>query len=114
MTELTGGTVTAGSAALTPLRSRVGGALIAATVLASMVGFLDANVVNVAVPAIGRDLNAGVAALQWTLTGYLLTVAALLLLAGALADTYGRRRMLLVGLLVMLVASLLCVFAPSR
>jgi len=113
MTELTGGTVTAGSAALTPLRSRVGGALIAATVLASMVGFLDANVVNVAVPAIGRDLNAGVAALQWTLTGYLLTVAALLLLAGALADTYGRRRMLLVGLLVMLVASLLCVFAPS-
>src|ERR687886_899563 len=50
-----------------------GYALIGATVLASMVGFLDANVVNVAVPAIGRGLGAGVAGLQWALTGYLLT-----------------------------------------
>jgi hypothetical protein len=58
------------------LRSRAGAALIVATVLASMVGFLDAYVVNVAVPAIGRDLGAGVAPLRWTLTGYLVTVAA--------------------------------------
>jgi EmrB/QacA subfamily drug resistance transporter len=97
----------------TALRSPVGTALITATVLASMVAFLDANVVNVAVPAIGRDLGAGVVALQWTLTGYLLTVAALLLLSGALADHFGRRRILAIGLLVMLVSSVLCAIAPS-
>lgn len=89
----------------TALRSRVGVALIAATVFSSMVAFLDANVVNVAVPAIGRDLGAGVVALQWMLTGYLLTGAALLLLAGALADHFGRERILVIGLLVMLVSS---------
>src|SRR3954452_9607904 len=97
----------------TPLRSHVGYALIAATVLASMVGFLDANVVNVAVPAIGRDLGAGVAGLQWALTGYLLTVASLLLLSGALADHFGRRRILIIGLLAMLVSSVLCAVAPT-
>jgi len=97
----------------TALRSRIGSALIVATVLASMVGFLDANVVNVAVPAIGRDLDAGVVALQWMLTGYLLTVAALLLLSGALADRFGRKRVLVIGLLVMLVSSVLCAIAPS-
>ncbi|MFF5288662.1 DHA2 family efflux MFS transporter permease subunit [Paractinoplanes globisporus] len=97
----------------TPLRSQVGVALIAATVLASMVGFLDANVVNVAVPAIGKDLGAGVAGLQWALTGYLLTVAALLLLSGALADHFGRRRILIIGLLAMLGSSVLCAVAPT-
>ncbi|GAA3383665.1 DHA2 family efflux MFS transporter permease subunit [Cryptosporangium minutisporangium] len=98
---------------LVGLRSPTGVALIAATVLASMVSFLDANVVNVAVPAIGRDLGAGVSGLQWTLTGYLLSVAALLLLSGALADRFGRRRILVIGLLVMLVASVFCAVAPS-
>ncbi len=95
------------------LRSRAGAALITATVLASMAGFLDASVVNVAIPAIGRDLGAGVVALQWTLTGYLLTAAALLLVAGAFADKFGRRRVLVAGLAVMLVASVLCAVAPS-
>jgi MFS family permease len=61
-----------------PLRSATGVALVAATVFASMIGFLDAYMINVAVPAIGRDLNADVSALQWVLTGYLVTVAALL------------------------------------
>ncbi|TQS41905.1 DHA2 family efflux MFS transporter permease subunit [Cryptosporangium phraense] len=98
---------------LITLRSPAGVALIAATVLASMVSFLDANVVNVAIPAIGRDLGAGLAGLQWALTGYLLSVAALLLLSGALADRFGRRRVLEIGLAVMLVASILCALAPS-
>jgi EmrB/QacA subfamily drug resistance transporter len=98
---------------LCPLGSRTGAALIAATVLASMVGFLDANVINVAIPAIGHHFGASVSALQWTLTSYLLTVAALLLLSGALADRFGRRRVLAVGLVVMLVASVLCAIAPS-
>jgi MFS family permease len=98
---------------LVALRSDTGVALIAATAIASLVGFLDASVVNVAVPAIGRDLGASVSALQWVLTSYLVTVAALLLLSGALADRFGRRRILVIGLLVMLAASLLCAVAPS-
>src|SRR3954453_15869516 len=98
---------------LVQLRSPTGYAVLAATVLASLVGFLDAYMINVAVPAIGRDLHAGVTELQWVLTGYLITVAALLLLAGALADHFGRRRILVVGLTVMLVASLCCAAAPT-
>jgi EmrB/QacA subfamily drug resistance transporter len=95
------------------LGSGAGVLLIAATVLSSMAGFLDATVINVAVPAIGRDLGASLVALQWSLTGYLLTAATLLLVAGALADRYGRRRVLLTGLGVMLVASVACAVAPS-
>jgi hypothetical protein len=98
---------------LVALRSGPGSALVAASVLASMVAFLDASVVTVAVPAIGRELGAGVVALQWTLTGYLLTAAALLLVSGALADRYGRRRVLVTGLLVMLVTSVACAAAPT-
>ena len=102
--------------AVTPLarlRSPTGAALIVATVLASGVASYDAYVVNVAIPAIGRDLGAGVTALQWTLTSYLLTVGGLLLLAGALADRFGRRRILVSGLMLMFVASILCAVAPS-
>jgi EmrB/QacA subfamily drug resistance transporter len=95
------------------LRSPTGYAVVGATVLASMVGFLDAYMVNVAIPAIGADLHAGVSDLQWVLTGYLVTVAAFLLLAGALADHFGRRRILVVGLVIMLVASVGCTFAPT-
>ena len=109
MTESTAGLARragiAGRESPVALRSSAGVALIAATVLASLIGFLDASVVNVAVPAIGTSLDASVATLQWTLTSYLLAVAALLLLSGALADRFGRRRVLAVGLLVMLVAS---------
>jgi EmrB/QacA subfamily drug resistance transporter len=116
MSEVTTGAVPATDRPadrLIALRSPAGAALVTATVLASMVSFLDANVINVAVPAIGRDLGAGVVGLQWALTGYLLAVAALLLLSGALADRFGRRRVLVTGLLVMLVASVLCAVAPS-
>lgn len=67
--------------------------------LASSVGFLAASVVNVAIPAIGRDMGSGVSGLQWVLTGYLVTVVALLPLSGALADRLGRRRVLAAGLL---------------
>jgi MFS family permease len=69
--------------------------------------------VNVAVPAISRELGANLVSIQWSLTGYLLTATALLLVAGALADRYGRRRVLVAGLLVMLVASVVCAVAPS-
>ncbi|XVV16355.1 DHA2 family efflux MFS transporter permease subunit [Actinoplanes sp. CA-131856] len=95
------------------LRSPAGRALIATTVLASAVGFIDAYMINVAIPAIGKDLGASVSELQWVLTGYLVTVASLLLLSGALADHFGRRRLLAAGLLVMLAASLACAAAPN-
>src|SRR3954464_11720541 len=98
---------------LVPLRSATGAAVVAATVFASGVASYDAYVVNVAVPAITRHFGAGVAAIQWTLTSYLLAVAALLLIAGALADRFGRRRVLVIGLGVMGVASVLCASAPS-
>jgi EmrB/QacA subfamily drug resistance transporter len=98
---------------LVVLRSRTGAALIAATVLASASGSLDASTSQVAVPAIGRSLHAGVAGLQWTITGYLLAVAALLLLSGALADRFGRRRLVAVGLCTMLVAAVACALAPT-
>nr|WP_296065096.1 DHA2 family efflux MFS transporter permease subunit [uncultured Actinoplanes sp.] len=105
--------MTAAGTAGVRLRSPAGTALIAATVLSSTVGFIDAYMINVAIPAIGRDLDASVSQLQWVLTAYLITLAALLLLAGALADHFGRRRVLVAGLLVMLVASVLCAIAPT-
>jgi EmrB/QacA subfamily drug resistance transporter len=98
---------------LVVLRSATGAAVLAATVLASASGSLDASASQVAIPAVGRSLHAGVAGLQWTLTGYLLTVAALLLLSGALADRFGRRRLMTVGLCTMLAAEIGCALAPS-
>jgi EmrB/QacA subfamily drug resistance transporter len=98
---------------LIALRTRAGVALVAATVLASTVGFLDAYMINVAVPAIGHDLHASVSELQWVLTGYLVTVASLLLLAGALADHFGQHRVMVTGLLIMLAASVACAAAPT-
>ncbi len=87
--------------------------VIVATVLGSGMAFLDSTVVNVALPAIGRDLDAGLSGLQWTLDAYLLTLGALLLLGGALGDRYGRRRLFEVGLVAFSVASVLCGLAPT-
>src|SRR3954465_13965687 len=66
---------------------------------------IDNTIVNVALPTLVRDLEAGVADLQWVVDAYTLVFAALLLLAGALGDRYGRRRTLLAGLAVFAVAS---------
>jgi EmrB/QacA subfamily drug resistance transporter len=111
--DASGHSVVAEADPLAALRSRTGYALIAATVLSSGVASYDAYVVNVAVPTIGRHFGASVTALQWTLTSYLLSVAALLLLAGGLADRFGRRRVLVIGLGVMFFSSILCASAPS-
>jgi len=75
--------------------------------------FLDSTVVNVALPSKGRDLHAGLAGLQWTVNGYLLTLGSLLLLGGSLGDLYGRRRLFLTGLAAFTAASALCGLAPS-
>ena len=84
-----------------------------AAALGSGVAFLDGSVVNVALPAIGRDVGGGFSVLQWVLDGYLLSLSALLLLGGALGDRYGRRRVFLVGLTIFTVASLGCGLAPT-
>lgn len=96
-----------------PLASRTGRWIIAGTILGSGVAFLDGSVVNVALPAIGRDTGGGFAVLQWVLDAYLLTLSALLLLGGALGDRYGRRRVFQIGLVVFTLASLGCGLAPS-
>jgi len=106
-------TTTGEVAAELTLRSTAGRVALAATVAASGMAALDATVVNVAVPHIGRDLHTGVTALQWVLTSYLLTLASLILLAGALADRFGRRRMFILGTAWFVGASLLCGLAPS-
>jgi MFS family permease len=74
---------------------------------------LDATTTNVALPAIGTDLGAGVAGLQWIINAYTLPLAALILLAGSLADRYGRRRIFQIGIAWFALASLLCAAAPT-
>ncbi|MFI7578181.1 MFS transporter [Micromonospora sp. NPDC049497] len=88
------------------------GTLLAA-VLASGMVFLDSTVVNVALPRLGRDLGATVAGLQWTVNGYLLMLAAFVLLGGALGDRFGRRRIFLLGVVWFTLASLLCGLAQD-
>jgi EmrB/QacA subfamily drug resistance transporter len=74
---------------------------------------LDTTAVNVALPQIGRDFGVGIAGLQWTLTGYTLTLSAFLLLGGALGDRYGRRRLFVIGSTWFALASMACGLAPS-
>ncbi|MDX6738860.1 MFS transporter [Actinocorallia sp. A-T 12471] len=90
------------------LDSATGRSIILATVLGSGVAFLDGTVVNVALPAIGRELGGGLSTLQWVLDGYLLTLGSLLLLGGALGDRYGHRKVFAIGLVAFTVASCVC------
>ena len=71
--------------------------MLLATVLGSGMAFLDATVVNIALPAIGEDFDAGLAGLQWTVNAYALTLAGLLLFGGSLGDHLGRRRVFVIG-----------------
>jgi EmrB/QacA subfamily drug resistance transporter len=87
--------------------------LVVVTVLASGMAFLDATAVQVALPAIGRELDASLSGLQWTVTGYTLTLASLILLGGSLGDRYGRRRVFVIGVVWFAAASLLCGLAQD-
>jgi EmrB/QacA subfamily drug resistance transporter len=96
-----------------PLDSRQGRGVIAATVLASGMVFLDGTIVNVAARQIGVDFHASFASLQWVLNGYTLALASLILLGGSLGDHLGRRRVFLVGVCWFALASLGCAVAPD-
>ena len=84
-----------------------------ASILASSLAFVDGSVVNVALPAIGADLGADAAGLQWAVNAYLLPLSALLLLGGAAGDRFGRKRLFLGGVALFALASLGCAVAPS-
>ncbi|MGP3637628.1 MFS transporter [Streptomyces sp. 24-1644] len=87
--------------------------VVLTTVLGSSMAMLDSTVINVALPRIGEDLGTDLAALQWTVNAYMLTLAGLILLGGALGDRYGRRRVFVIGVVWFAVASLLCGIAPN-
>ncbi len=87
--------------------------MLFATVAGSGMAFLDATVVNVALPHIGEDLNADVAGLQWVLNGYLVVLSSLILLGGSLGDRFGRRRVFQAGVVAFALASLVCAVAPN-
>ncbi|MCX2753696.1 MULTISPECIES: MFS transporter [unclassified Gordonia (in: high G+C Gram-positive bacteria)] len=96
-----------------PAASAAGRWLIVAAVLGSGVAFIDGTVVNVALPAIARDLDTGLRGQQWVLDGYLLTLSALLLIGGVAGDRYGRRLVFAGGLAVFAVATVACGLSPT-
>src|SRR6202011_90132 len=87
--------------------------ILATTICASSLAFIDGSVVNVGLPAIGRELGADAGALQWVINAYLLPLSALLLLGGAAGDRYGRRRLLILGTSLFALASIGCAIAPG-
>lgn len=95
------------------LASARGRWILLTTVLGSSMAMLDSTVVNVALPRIGEDLGADLAVLQWTVNAYLVTLAGLILVGGALGDRFGRRRIFVLGVMWFAVGSLLCGIAPN-
>jgi len=86
--------------------------VLLASILGSFVAFLDASVVNVALPAIERDLGGGISAQQWIVDAYLVTLGSFILLAGSLSDLFGRKRVFATGLIGFGATSLLAAIAP--
>ncbi len=87
--------------------------VLAATILASSLDYVDSSVINVGLPAIGRSLHAQADALQWAVNAYLLPLSALLLFGGALGDRFGKRRLLVIGIVAFAAGSAACAAAPS-
>lgn len=87
--------------------------VLATTILASSLAFVDGSVVNVGLPVIGRSMAADAGALQWVVNAYLLPLSALLLLGGAAGDRFGRRRLLIAGTGLFALASAGCALAPG-
>jgi len=99
--------------AAAPCSKASGRWILAATILASSMAFIDGTVVNVALPALQINLNATAADVQWVIESYALLLSALLLVGGSLGDHYGRRRVFLLGVVIFAVASGLCGFAGN-
>ena len=78
------------------------------SILASSIVFLDSSVINVALPAIGREFGGGLLVQQWVVDIYLITMGALMLIAGSLADIFGRKKIMLISLIGFAIASILC------
>ncbi len=95
------------------LKTAAGRWVLLATVLGSAIVMIDGTVVNVALPHIGADLNAGFGGLQWVVNAYTLTLASFILLGGSLGDHFGRRRVFLIGVVWFAVASTACGLAPN-
>ncbi|HEY2805560.1 MAG TPA: MFS transporter [Gemmatimonadales bacterium] len=89
------------------------GRILAASILGSGAVFLEGTVVNVALPAMGRDFHLGIDGLQWIVDAYLLTLGSLILLGGALGDRYPRIRVFKAGCFGFAMTSGLCAFAPT-
>jgi EmrB/QacA subfamily drug resistance transporter len=87
--------------------------VVLVSILASFVAFLDGSVVNVALPAIAKELGGGLVTQQWVVDAYLITLGALIMVAGSLSDLFGRKRILRAGLVGFGVASVLCAVAPG-
>src|SRR6516165_6141730 len=104
--------IRSGSAAA-PCSKTHGRWILAATILASSMAFIDGTVVNVALPALQTSLHATVVDVQWVVESYGLFLAALILLGGSLGDSFGRRAMFLTGVVVFAAASLACGFASN-
>ncbi len=96
-----------------PCAAITGRWVLAASVTGSSMAFIDGTVVNVALPALQRELGAGVAELQWVVESYMLLLASLILVGGALGDRYGRRRLFAIGTVVFAVTSVWCGLAPD-
>src|SRR5437762_3862311 len=100
-------------AAAAPCAPASGPWILAATILGSSMAFIDGTVVNVALPALQRSLNATVVDVQWVVEAYSLLLSALLLMGGSLGDRYGRRRIFIVGVAIFCLASVWCGFARN-
>jgi EmrB/QacA subfamily drug resistance transporter len=87
--------------------------VIIISILASFVAFLDGSVVNVALPAIVDELGGGLAVQQWVVDAYLITLGSLIMIAGSLSDLFGRKKVLVAGLVGFAAASILCAIAPT-
>src|SRR5437660_10345941 len=87
--------------------------VLAATILGSSLAFIDGTVVNVALPALQRDLGATVIGVQWVIEAYSLLLAALLLVGGSMGDRYGRRRIFVIGVMIFAAASAWCGFVSG-
>ncbi len=93
--------------------SVAGGWLIVVCCLSQFLHTVYGSVANIALPDISRDLGAGIDSLQWVVSAYVLTLASLLIFAGNLADRIGRRRVLVMGNVVMIVGSVVCALSTS-